>query len=167
MLFAVDTNVVMDLAAGVDDVRDAIELIRAKVKSVQFVLPPTVFAELVWISKNGSTAKKRENALAALKGVPSWGFSIESTVPKAQLVLPTAELIRLSGLLPWEEVHDSKILAESGLLRCDVLLTTDDVLASVNHVDLKRVLGSINAPLISRPRDLIKKFHFDPRHRGR
>lgn len=45
-LVAVDTNVALDFAKGIDDVCDAIATVRARLPEPELVLPPTVMEEL-------------------------------------------------------------------------------------------------------------------------
>lgn len=40
VLIAVDTNVLLDLADAVDDIVDAFQLIRDRIPTRQFVMPP-------------------------------------------------------------------------------------------------------------------------------
>lgn len=50
-LVAADTNVLLDLAGEVDDVTDAVMLIRRRLHQPQLLMPPTVREELaaeVW-----------------------------------------------------------------------------------------------------------------------
>jgi rRNA-processing protein FCF1 len=53
MLIAVDTNVLMDLAAQVEPVVDAVELVRRRIASVRLIVVPTVIQELRYIAKFG------------------------------------------------------------------------------------------------------------------
>ena len=46
MLIAVDTNVLMDLAAEVESVVDAVELVRRRIAGARLVVVPTVIQEL-------------------------------------------------------------------------------------------------------------------------
>jgi hypothetical protein len=43
-----------------------------------------------------------------------------------------AERLRRHGLVPEDEINDSFVLAESGLLNCDILLTSDHHLVGIN-----------------------------------
>jgi predicted nucleic acid-binding protein len=46
MLFAVDTNPLIDWAEGHDDIRDCFEIIKDKRRDVIILVPPTVLHEL-------------------------------------------------------------------------------------------------------------------------
>ena len=51
MLIAVDTNIPVDLASGVDDVADALAVIRRRVKASRVIASPTVNLELAYLSE--------------------------------------------------------------------------------------------------------------------
>ncbi|MBI4325836.1 MAG: hypothetical protein HY674_11305 [Chloroflexi bacterium] len=51
MLIAVDTNVLMDLAAETETVVDALELVRRRIHGARLVVLPTVIQELRFIAK--------------------------------------------------------------------------------------------------------------------
>lgn len=51
MLIAVDTNVPIDLACGVEDVADALAIIRQKIKAARLISSPTVNLELAYLSQ--------------------------------------------------------------------------------------------------------------------
>ena len=54
MLIAVDTNVLLDLALGVETVIDAIDTIRKRLPAIRFVVPPTVLQELALLLQKGN-----------------------------------------------------------------------------------------------------------------
>ena len=51
MLIAVDTNVPLDLADGVEDVVDGLAVISERIKDVRLITPPTVNLELAYLSQ--------------------------------------------------------------------------------------------------------------------
>src|SRR3974390_3308368 len=58
-LVGVDANVIFDLALGIEDVVDAVSLIRQRVRNTRFVLPPTVQQELAnWASQTDAPDKQ-------------------------------------------------------------------------------------------------------------
>jgi len=63
-------------------------------------------------------------------------------------------------LLPGEEIHDALILAETVLLGCGVLLTSDSHLREVDHEQLTWGLSAHNlqSPVIATPREIVRKF---------
>ena len=71
-----------------------------------------------------------------------------------------AAKIRERGLLPDEETHDALILAESALLECSILLTSDAHLRAVDHASLSLLLQAshVTSPIIATPREIVRKF---------
>jgi len=51
MLIAVDTNILMDLAAEVESVVDALQLVRRRIADARLIVVPTVIQELRYIAK--------------------------------------------------------------------------------------------------------------------
>jgi hypothetical protein len=51
MLIAVDTNVPLDLAGGVEDVVDGLEVIWRRIAGARLITPPTVNLELAYLSQ--------------------------------------------------------------------------------------------------------------------
>ena len=62
-----------------------------------------------------------------------------------------AREFRHRKLLPAGEIHDSLILAESILLDCNILLTSDEHLRSIDHQQLIGLLNQhdLTAPVIA------------------
>jgi len=71
-----------------------------------------------------------------------------------------AKEFRRRRLLPNEERHDALILAETVLLDCDILLTSDEHLRAIDHQQLTWVLNQhdLTAPVIATPREIVRKF---------
>src|SRR5437016_5015253 len=57
-----------------------------------------------------------------------------------------AERIRARGLIPDEEVNDSLVLAESALLGCSMLLTSDEHLRGIDFERLTLELQAFDVP---------------------
>ncbi len=72
MLFAVDTNVLIDQALGNADVLDAMEVIRERLPKARFIVTSTALEELAIQRVHGETAEKREAAQRSLSR-PSCG----------------------------------------------------------------------------------------------
>ena len=81
MLIAVDTNVLMDLAAEDESVWDAVELLRRRVRSARLVVLPTVVQELRFIARDGETEEDVRLASRALQHVMRWGFEPVNFLP--------------------------------------------------------------------------------------
>jgi predicted nucleic acid-binding protein len=160
-LIAVDSNVLFDLAGGQDDVVDSVLLIRDRLPQGRFVIPPTVQHELAtWASRHEIISKRQAahgaiNAARSLRMVPANLVSVHSGISRQ-----TANRIREIELLPEEEVHDSLIIAESALLGCSMLLTSDEHLRGVDFERLTFELQSFDVapPVIATPREIVRRF---------
>src|ERR1043166_6144721 len=129
-LVAVDANVLFDLAAGAEDVVDSMSLIRGRLKEAGLLMPPTVQHELAnWAVQ---TARSWRIIPANLTGV-SLGIA-------ERIALRLREV----GLVPEEELHDSFILAESALLECSMLLTSDEHLRGIDFERLAYELQAVD-----------------------
>jgi hypothetical protein len=83
MLVAVDTNVPLELAGHVDDVEDALAVIRHRIKGVRFVSPPTVNLELQFLSEFAERNDVRSAAKTALRLLVS-KWEIEPSIESAR-----------------------------------------------------------------------------------
>ena len=109
------------------DVADALVVIRERVAGARLIAPPTVALELAYLSESADEDDLRAAAQTALRSLASkWGIQPVNLVPVGHgIVDAIAAKIRARGLLPDEETHDALILAESALLECSILLTSD------------------------------------------
>jgi len=155
---AVDANVLFDLAADVDDVFEAVSIIRGRLHDAHFLIPPTVQHELAHWTSRGD-AGKRELARSAIQ------LSQSLRIVPASLIAPKqveriAEQIRECELIPEEEVNDSLVLAESAFLGCSILLTSDEHLRGIDFERLTLELQTFDvvAPIIATPREIVRKF---------
>ncbi len=161
MLFAIDTNPLIDWAEGQDEIPDCFELIRKRVPGVSILVPPTVLHELGHFLRTDSQRLGRF-ALKALELVRDEPLLRPiNLVPVGHgIVEINAWKLREKKLIDEEEINDSLILAEAGLLGCSVLLTSDSHLTAIDSKHLHEVMkgfdGSI--PIIQSPRQLLKKF---------
>jgi len=162
MLVAVDTNVPLDLAEEVGDVVDAVAVIRERIAAVRLIAPPTVILELAYLSEFAEEENVRANAQTALRSLASkWRIQPVNLVPVDHgIVEAIAAKIRARGLLPEEEMHDALILAESAVLECSILLTSDAHLRAVDPGGLSLLLRSshVASPIIATPREIVRKF---------
>jgi predicted nucleic acid-binding protein len=161
MLIAADTNVLLDLALGTEAVMDALETLTERIPGVRLVVPPTVLHELALAVKSGETEKKRKTAFLALSRLREWGFEPLNLVPVGHgIVEHIAVTLRNDGLIPTAEMNDSLIVAESALLGCGILLSTDGHMREIDFQRLKLLLqdSHVAAPIIATPREIVKKF---------
>jgi len=159
-LVAVDANVLFDLADGLDDVVDAVSVIRERLREARFLIPPTVQHELAKWALTGEE-QKRKAACRAIRLGRSWRFVPVNLIPVSHGIAERiAERIRRQGLIPEEEINDSLVLAESALLGCSVLLTSDEHLRSIDfeRLTLEMQAFDATAPIIATPREIVRKF---------
>ncbi len=160
-LIAVDTNVALDLAEGKEHVLDAIEVIRRRLKPSRFLVTPTVFQELVFLTTNSDLEVQRDLAARALRSLPRWNFDLVNLVPVGHgIVELIADMLRRTNLIPDEEYNDGLILAESALLDCAVLLTGDGHLRGLEfqRAALEFKKFDVELPVIATPREIVAKF---------
>jgi len=159
---AVDTNVLLDLADEVDDVLDAASVIDDRLPDADKLVTPSVLEELAHLADSALTPKMRQSARRAIQQLrKEASFRPILELPFApEKVEELAAEFRRRRLLPGEEIHDSLILAETVLLDCDVLLTSDEHLRSIDHQQLTWVLNQrdLTAPVIATPREIVRKF---------
>ena len=162
MLLAVDSNVPLDLAQDVEDVADALGIIRARIPNSRLIAPPTVNLELAYLREFAAEAGVRADAHTALRSLASrWGIQPVNLVPTGHgIVEIIASKVRASGLVPAEETHDALILAEAALLGCGILLTSDAHLRGMDFQRLTLLLQDFDvaAPVIATPREIVRKF---------
>jgi predicted nucleic acid-binding protein len=159
-LVAVDTNVLFDLANGLDEVVDAVSVIRARLRDTRFLIPPTVQHELANRAFRGENPTQ-EVARKAIALAQSWRIiPVNLIAVRHGIAERIAHRIREQGLMPSEEVNDSLILAESSLLECSMLLTADEHLCGIDfeHLMLELQAFDVVAPVIARPREIVRKF---------
>jgi len=159
-LVAVDANVLFDLADGVDDIVDAVCVIRERLHDARFLIPPTVQHELANWAFRGD-GQKQEAARKAIQLGQSWRIiPVNLIAVRHGIAERIAAQVREHGLIPIEEVNDSLVLAESALLGCSMLLTSDEHLRGIDFERLTLDLQAFDviAPLIATPREIVRKF---------
>jgi predicted nucleic acid-binding protein len=159
---AADTNLLLDLATGDEDVLDAMAVIDQKLPEADWLVSPSVLDELAFLADSGDTLPLRQSAQVAFQQLQS-GLRF-----RAMLDLPfppdflkrLANEIRHRGLIPVAEAHDSMVLAEAALLQCALLLTSDAHLREVDHELLTLVLNPFDVapPVIATPREIVRRF---------
>ena len=139
---AVDTNVLLDLADEVDDVLDAASVLDDRLADGDKLVTPSVLEELAFLADSGLTPKVRQSAARAvqlLRKETRFRSILELPFAPEKAEELAAEFRR--RLLPAEEIHDSLILAETVLLDCDILLTSDEHLRSIDQQQLTWILN--------------------------
>ncbi|MGD1086180.1 MAG: type II toxin-antitoxin system VapC family toxin [Verrucomicrobiota bacterium] len=149
-----------DLADGLDDVVDAVSVIRERLRDARFLIPPTVQHELANWAFCGE-GQKREVARKSIQLGQSWRIVPGNLIAVGHGIAERiAERIREQGLIPVEEINDSLILAESALLGCSMLLTGDQHLRGIDfeRLTLGMQAFDVTAPVIATPREVVRKF---------
>lgn len=159
-LVAVDANVLFDLADDLDDVVDAVSVIRDRLRDARLLIPPTAQHELANWALRGD-GQKRESARKAIRLSQSWRIiPAQFIAVRHGIAERIAERLRERGLIPDEEMNDSLVLAESALLGCSMLLTSDAHLRGIDFERLTLELQGFDvaAPIIATPREIVRKF---------
>jgi hypothetical protein len=111
---------------------------------------------------HGPTPEVRKAArVAACELRRNWKFEPVDLMPVEHGIAErAAERLRGEGLLPTEEINDSLILAESALLGCAMLLTSDSHLRDLDFqaASLALKAADLDAPVIATPREIVAKF---------
>jgi predicted nucleic acid-binding protein len=161
MLFAVDTNPLIDWAQGHDATPDCLDVIRRRVPGAWVLVPPTVIQELGYFARTDTQGLARTalRTLELIRDEPL--LRPVNLVPVGHgIVEINASKIRQKNLLPPEEINDSLILAEAGLLNCQILLSTDAHLTGIDSQRLAEVMRDFDGstPIIRAPRQIIRQF---------
>jgi predicted nucleic acid-binding protein len=161
MLFAIDTNPLIDWAEGYDDTPDCFNLIKQRVPGVSIIVPPTVLHELGHFAQTNakSLGKHAIKALELIRDEPL--LKPINLVPVGHGIVDiNAWKIRERKLIDENEKNDSLILAEAGLLECSVLLTSDSHLTDIDPKELHEVMKGFDGsvPMIKSPRQILKQF---------
>ena len=154
---ALDTNLLLDLAADVDFAHDFKEVFQRR--GYAFLAPPTVLAELHEQSVNSATMPKRELARIALAKIVGW-----DVIPLHLSTLETAIAERLANrflelrLLPDFEYNDAMILAETAVENIPLLVTSDKHLLDLDEDALALAFTEADLPAAHpvRPKALLR-----------
>jgi predicted nucleic acid-binding protein len=161
LLVAVDANVALDLADGYEPVLDSITTIHHRLSGGVLCVPPTVILELAHAADFGDSIEKRKAAARFLRNHRNWNFHLIDFVPAGELqVSRIAQELRHKELIPHGEINDSLILAETALLGCSILLSSDEHLRGIDfqRLTLEMRAFDVAAPIVATPREIVKKF---------
>lgn len=140
---------------------DALATIRQRLRFPRIVLPPTAQLELMYIARQGDSAKERDLALKGIVAARRWRIVPVNLMPVGHgIVERIAERLRSADLLPAAEVNDSQLLAESALLGARLVLSSDQHLRGMDFTRLTIELQGfdLTAPMITTPAELVQKF---------
>ncbi|MBI3417027.1 MAG: hypothetical protein HY043_17180 [Verrucomicrobia bacterium] len=160
-LVAVDTNVLLDLADELEDVTDAVGVMRRRLRPLQFLMSPTVEEELAHEVLHGNDFTEKERASSAFALARRWNIHLARLLDgQHQTARAMGRRLRAVGLLPEAEVNDGLIVAETALLGSALLLTSDEHLRGMDFERLTFELRAFRcaAPVIATPREIARKF---------
>jgi hypothetical protein len=161
MLFAIDTNPLIDWAQGYDDIPACFGLIKERVPGVSIIVPPTVLHELGYFAQTNAKGLGG-SALQALELIRAEPLLRPiNLVPVGHGIVDiNARKLREKKLILEDEINDSMVLAEAGLLGCSVLLTSDAHLVDINPEELREVMKAFDGsvPIIKSPHQILKQF---------
>ncbi|MGH8246819.1 MAG: DNA-binding protein [Gammaproteobacteria bacterium] len=150
------------MADEVDDVLDAVNVIERRLAGTDKLVLPSVLDELAFIAECGLTEQARRsssNAMQQLRTDRRFRPLLELPFP-VESVEALADELRTRGLLPEKEVHDSMILAETSMMSCGLLLSSDEHLRGIDPQELTWLLHrfELAPPVIATPREIARKF---------
>jgi len=164
VFIAVDTNVLLDEELHDEDVLDALDTIRQRLKDVDFVVTPTVLHELAFAALEGNPEPKREAATGVLENLLVRGYQPLNLIPSGHgIVEQIGFKLRANSILPDEEENDSFIIAEAALTGATILLSSDRHMLDAQECGLLHQLLSDcsvdgDSLLIAKPREIVRKF---------
>jgi predicted nucleic acid-binding protein len=120
---ALDTNLLLDLAKGLDFAHDFHAVFRAA--NYSLMAGPTVFRELGFAVLYGREPEK-SLAIMAIAKAAQWGvFAFNLTRLDQTIAERFAQKLLEKKLLPEEECNDAMILAETAVENIPLLVTSD------------------------------------------
>lgn len=157
--WALDTNVILDLAAGVEAAHALREI--AEERGYSLHISQRVLAELWRLSRQGESEELRNDAAHALENLARWDIGALELFPgQIEIAEIFSAALRERGLLPETEVGDGIILAQTSLGGAAILVSSDGHLLSIDP-DEARVLFDAHqlptVPVIS-PLKLVRLF---------
>jgi predicted nucleic acid-binding protein len=157
--WALDTNILLDLAAGLEAAETLREI--ASERGYSLHVSRRVLVELADLVLNGSNPKLRATARTALEDLVAWSISELPRTPSAsEVAAQFSAIAREQGLLPEAELNDGIILAEASLGGAALLISSDAHIHSIDPDALRLLFESRDMnpiPTIS-PRKLCSLF---------
>lgn len=154
---ALDTNVLMDLARGLDFAQEFRETFQGL--GYELWVPPTVGVELDILSQAGDRHERQAARLALRSAVMEWRCRPFALNP-VQDAVADRFAVRLieRGLLPETELNDALVMAESSIFGLPLLVSSDNHLLSIDDIDLKIAFddSDLEVVTVASPRRLLK-----------
>jgi predicted nucleic acid-binding protein len=145
-LLALDTNFLFDLARAEPFARHFKDFFQHL--GFHLLVPPTVVGEVAMASEDDSK-EKRQLAREASKNLIRWDIKPFAVNSVGDFIAEQfSEKLRHKGLLPYEEVNDGMILAETSLGGISILVTRDRHLLAIDETSLSMAFNDADlAPL--------------------
>jgi predicted nucleic acid-binding protein len=139
--WALDTNVVIDLAANIDAAWTLVEI--AKERGYTLHVTRRVLAELADLALRGSSIEIRKYSRHALEKLDDWNISeLSGTPTDGAVAIQFSVAARGSGLIPQPEVNDGIILAEASLGGAALLVSGDKHVNGMDQDELRLLFES-------------------------
>jgi hypothetical protein len=155
---SVDTNVLLDMAAGYGFAVEFRTTLQRKGYSLHCV--PGVLAELNALTKDDDKTM-RERATTALENLILWDISpVHLTDVEKKYRENFMNFVAERGVLPAGEVNDARILADTAISNIPLLVTSDAGILDADEKELDRAFddaGLIRVK-VARPKGLLKVF---------
>jgi hypothetical protein len=145
--FALDTNFLLNMAAGADFALEFKEVFQGKGYALR--LPPTAMVEVYAIHVQADAPHKRELAGKALFKLREWRV-VPYVLPPVQRAIAKcfASSLMLRRLIPEAEFNDGLILAETALEGIPLLVSSDKHLLDIDESDLALAFDEADLPLV-------------------
>lgn len=163
---AVDVNFLIDLHEEEETAVAGLELIRERLLVPRIIIPPTVGHELALLARDEDEERSELIRAAAAEAVSVHGFIPASFIAvNREVAERIANELISRDVIPLAERNDGLILAESALLSCSLLVTSDRHLLDADQEQVRAVVEPhASCPVIVSPAGLLARF--DPRNRG-
>jgi hypothetical protein len=152
----------MRLADGHDATTDAWQLLKRRIRQIQFVASPTVLDELGRLMETHLVPDVRTSARRALEGLRHrWQFQpMDFNAVDEAIAANAIRRLRQAELIPYAERNDAAILVEAAVMDCVLLVSRDSHLLDVDREKLALLFRQLDlpTPVIASPENLLRKF---------
>lgn len=143
---ALDTNVLLDMAAGYEFALRFKRTFQARKFALYYT--PGVAAELHHLSVSG-TAEQRERAGTALDHLIEWGITpIILTDVQKRYRKNFMGFVEHRGILPKGEINDARILADTAIAEIPMLVTSDAGILEADQIALSLAFEDAGLPVV-------------------
>jgi len=153
---ALDTNFLFDLARAEPFAKDFKGFFHQL--GFQLFVPPTVVREMAMAGEDDSEEKRALSQLAS-KNLIRWGIQPFAVSDVGDFIAEQfSEGLREKGLLPFDEVNDGIILAETSLGGISILVTRDRHLLDLDETSLSMAFNAADLAPVNpaHPKQLLR-----------